>query len=47
METAELRARFDALTSREREVMRLVVAGLLNKQIAGEMGTIRFIAVRS
>jgi FixJ family two-component response regulator len=39
METAELRQRFDALTSREREVMRLVVAGLLNKQIAGELGT--------
>ena len=39
MEAAELRKRFDALTSREREVMRLVVAGLLNKQIAGELGT--------
>jgi FixJ family two-component response regulator len=39
METAELRERFDDLTSREREVMRLVVAGLLNKQIAGELGT--------
>jgi FixJ family two-component response regulator len=39
METAELRERFDALTSRERDVMRLVVAGLLNKQIAGELGT--------
>jgi FixJ family two-component response regulator len=39
MEIAELRDRFDALTSREREVMRLVVAGLLNKQIAGELGT--------
>jgi FixJ family two-component response regulator len=39
METAELRKRFDALTSREREVMGLVVAGLLNKQIAGELGT--------
>jgi FixJ family two-component response regulator len=39
METTELRERFDALTSREREVMRLVVAGLLNKQIAGELGT--------
>ncbi len=39
METAELRERFDALTSREREVMRLVVAGLLNKQMAGELGT--------
>ena len=39
MEAAELRERFHALTSREREVMRLVVAGLLNKQIAGELGT--------
>jgi FixJ family two-component response regulator len=39
METAELRERFDVLTAREREVMRLVVAGLLNKQIAGELGT--------
>ena len=39
METAELRERFDALTAREREVMHLVVAGLLNKQIAGELGT--------
>jgi FixJ family two-component response regulator len=39
METAALRQRFDALTSREREVMGLVVAGLLNKQIAGELGT--------
>ena len=37
-EVAELRARFDALTSREREVMRLVVAGLLNKQIGFELG---------
>jgi FixJ family two-component response regulator len=34
---AELRERFDALTSREREVMSLVVAGLLNKQIASEL----------
>ena len=39
MKTAELRERFDSLTAREREVMRLVVAGLLNKQIAGELGT--------
>jgi FixJ family two-component response regulator len=37
-DAAELRRRFDALTSREREVMGLVVAGLLNKQIAGELG---------
>jgi FixJ family two-component response regulator len=35
----ELRRRFDSLTPREREVMGLVVAGLLNKQIAGELGT--------
>jgi FixJ family two-component response regulator len=39
METTELRERFDSLTSREREVMGLVVSGLLNKQIAGELGT--------
>ena len=39
METGELRERFDSLTSREREVMGLVVAGLLNKQIAGKLGT--------
>jgi len=38
-ESAELRERFDSLTSREREVMGLVVSGLLNKQIAGELGT--------
>ena len=35
----ELYDRYDSLTSREREVMTLVVAGLLNKQIAGELGT--------
>ena len=35
----ELYARYDSLTPREREVMTLVVAGLLNKQIAGELGT--------
>jgi FixJ family two-component response regulator len=34
-----LRRRFDSLTPREREVIALVVAGLLNKQIAGELGT--------
>jgi len=37
--TAELRARYELLTSREREVMRFVVQGLLNKNIAGELGT--------
>ena len=36
---AELRRRYDSLTAREREVMRLVLAGMLNKQIAGELGT--------
>ena len=33
-----LRARFDSLTDREREVMALVAAGRLNKQVAGELG---------
>ena len=37
-ELAEWRARYDTLTSREREVFALVVAGMLNKQIAGEIG---------
>jgi FixJ family two-component response regulator len=36
---AELRTRYELLTTREREVMRLVVSGLLNKQIAFELGT--------
>jgi FixJ family two-component response regulator len=35
---AEIRRRFDSLTPREVEVLNLVVAGLLNKQIAGELG---------
>jgi RNA polymerase sigma factor (sigma-70 family) len=35
---AELRARFDTLTARERQVLSLVIAGRLNKQIAGELG---------
>ena len=38
-ELAELRARRDLLTPRECEVMDLVVQGLLNKQIAGRLGT--------
>jgi FixJ family two-component response regulator len=38
-ETAELRARYETLTPREREVMGWVVKGRLNKQIAGELGT--------
>src|SRR3981081_3363622 len=33
-EFADLRKRFEALTPREKEVMRLVVSGLLNKQVA-------------
>jgi FixJ family two-component response regulator len=37
-EVAELRRRLESLTRREREVMGFVVAGLLNKQIAGEVG---------
>lgn len=37
--TEELRNRYQTLTAREREVMKLVVAGLLNKQIAAELGT--------
>jgi FixJ family two-component response regulator len=37
-ETAEWRARRASLTPREEEVMQWVVAGLLNKQIAGELG---------
>src|SRR5258708_158494 len=36
---AELRKRYEALTPREREVMGLVVFGMLNKQIASELGT--------
>jgi FixJ family two-component response regulator len=35
---AELRSRFDMLTARERQVLLLVIAGRLNKQIAGELG---------
>jgi FixJ family two-component response regulator len=38
-EIAELRHRYETLTPREREVMELVVSGLLNKQIAARLGT--------
>lgn len=38
-EVEMLRGRLDQLTPREREVLSLVIAGLLNKQIAGELGT--------
>jgi RNA polymerase sigma factor (sigma-70 family) len=38
-EIAVLQARFQSLTPREREVVAMVVAGMLNKQIAAEIGT--------
>jgi len=38
-DTAELRQRYNTLSVREREVMSLVVSGMLNKQIAAELGT--------
>ena len=38
-ELEALRARYGTLTPREQEVMALVVAGLLNKQVAGHLGT--------
>ena len=38
-ETAEVRNRYAELTARERQVMELVVSGLLNKQIAMKLGT--------
>jgi FixJ family two-component response regulator len=38
-ELAQLRNCYGALTAREREVMTLVVSGMLNKQIAAELGT--------
>jgi FixJ family two-component response regulator len=38
-EVAELRERYETLTAREREVMDLVVSGMLNKQIAFDLGT--------
>ena len=38
-EMADVRGCYNSLTAREREVFALVVTGLLNKQIAGELGT--------
>jgi FixJ family two-component response regulator len=38
-ELAELRERYESLTARERQVMGLVVSGMLNKQVAYELGT--------
>ena len=35
---ADLEARFQSLTQREQEVMTLVATGLMNKQVAGELG---------
>jgi FixJ family two-component response regulator len=38
-ETAMLRERLESLTPREREVLPLIVSGLLNKQVATQIGT--------
>jgi FixJ family two-component response regulator len=38
-ELAQLRKRYDSLTMRERQVMGFVVSGMLNKQVAFELGT--------
>ncbi len=38
-ELDELKGRYESLTRREREVMERVVSGLLNKQVAAELGT--------
>jgi FixJ family two-component response regulator len=41
-EMKELRDRYESLTPREQEVMECVVSGLLNKQVAAELGTSEF-----
>jgi FixJ family two-component response regulator len=41
-ERAELKARYSSLTPRERDVLPLIVAGLLNKQAAAELGISEF-----
>jgi RNA polymerase sigma factor (sigma-70 family) len=38
-ELADIRRRFDSLTSREQEVLSMIMNGMLNKQIAAELGT--------
>jgi RNA polymerase sigma factor (sigma-70 family) len=38
-EVTDLQQRFDSLTSREQQVISMLVSGMLNKQIAGELGT--------
>ncbi|MDB6057858.1 MAG: DNA-binding response regulator [Verrucomicrobiales bacterium] len=38
-EVVELRARYEMVTPREREVMKMVICGMLNKQIADQLGT--------
>jgi FixJ family two-component response regulator len=42
VDLAKQRTRYESLTQREREVMSLVVTGLLNKQIAAKLGTTEF-----
>ena len=39
MRISELCRRYESLGSREREVLKYVVSGMLNKQIASELGT--------
>jgi FixJ family two-component response regulator len=41
-EMIDLHRRYESLTPREREVMKWVVSGLLNKQVAAELGTSEF-----
>ncbi len=38
-EVTDLQQRFDSLTPREQKVISMVVSGMLNKQIAGQLGT--------
>jgi len=38
-EVVDLQRRYDSLTSREQQVISMLVSGMLNKQIAGQLGT--------